>query len=193
MIKKINNVNHKRSQLNRRPCLAFLTADGFQDTELFVTYDICKQGGLNCFLVSVDNLKYINSSAGITVKVDSQISLLSLTDFDGIIVPSGSVGVKNLLLYNEVTQLIKAFDKQQLLVASICAGPVILAKANVLKQKRFTCFPSKSVINYCQTHGGKYVADKKVIKDGNIITSQSPLTAKDFGEAIVKYFDLQKK
>lgn len=170
-----------------RSTIIFLAANGFQDQELFVPFAICRQKKISCLIVSVDKSEFIKSQSGIVIKQNMHISERNLVNFQGVVIPGGAAGVRNLLQNKQVIKLVTQFYKSNKLVAAICAGPLVLAKADVIKNHKFTCFPNKLVISSCQAAGGHYCTTKSVYSSQNLITSTGPTTATDFGNAIVKY------
>ena len=68
------------------------------------------------------------------------------------------------------------------LVSAICASPIVLGEAEVIKGK-YTCYPS------CESSikGGEYVEKDIVVCDGNVITSKGPATTVFFALELVKY------
>ena len=83
-------------------------------------------------------------------------------------------------------KLCKEFNERDKLVAAICAAPGVLAKADLLRGLKATCFPNGELIKLLKEHGANYV-NKRVVRDRNIITSVGPETAKDFATAICEY------
>ncbi len=74
------------------------------------------------------------------------------------------------------------------LVAAICAGPIVLAKAGVIKGKQVTSYPGFEN----ELKDGIYV-EKPVVRDKNIITSRGPALAVDFAIEIIKYLAGEEK
>ena len=70
-------------------------------------------------------------------------------------------------------------QSQEKYIASICAAPTILLKADILKDRSMTCHP------YVKSQFDAYL-DKKVVVDGKVITSQSPGTAMEFALKLVE-------
>lgn len=167
----------------KKPTLAFLIADGFEDIELFSAIDICKRGGINCILYSVDNLEEATSAYGIKILIDNPFNELKLNLVDGIVIPGGPA-VKKINNYFDVHAVIQDFHKHNKLLAAICAGPSVLEQSGILKNVEVTCYPT--VKKSLKT--AKVVSSKKVVTSKNIITADGPSTAIEFGLAIVKYF-----
>jgi len=112
--------------------------------------------------------------------------------YDAIIIIGGSgvyarvVGEVKDPGLDMLIKLCKEFNKRSKLVAAICAAPGVLARADILKGLKATCYPSGELIKLLKEHGASYI-DKRVVRDKNIITSVGPETAKDFAEAICEY------
>ena len=82
--------------------------------------------------------------------------------------------------------VLKAFSKTNergKLVAAICAGPVLLAKAGVLKGRKATCYPG---MENEISEGGAAPSKGNVVTDGNVITSRGPGTSAEFALAVLR-------
>lgn len=66
-------------------------------------------------------------------------------------------------------------------VAAICVGPIILAKAGVVEGKRVT---AAIYWNTLEKAGAIVVTSGNVVRDGLLITANSPGGAREFGETI---------
>jgi len=134
--------------------VAILLADGFEEVEAVTPADFL-------FRAVIDDLP---------------------ESLDGLILPGGMPGSKNLAESDNVLSLIKSYFSRGKLIAAICAAPaVVLEKAGILDSKMVTCFPgyeddfSNSVFKY-----------DRVVVDNNIITSRAPGTAAEFALKIIE-------
>lgn len=66
-------------------------------------------------------------------------------------------------------------------VCAMCAAPIVLEKANLLVDKKFTAYQGYDQ----KIKQGTYLNDKVVI-DGNIVTSRGPATAYGFAYKLVE-------
>lgn len=72
-------------------------------------------------------------------------------------------------------------DKRGKNIGAICAAPLALASAGILKHN-YTCYPSIEE----QIRKDGFDATKMVVEDGNVMTSRGPATAICFALQIVK-------
>jgi len=124
---------------------------------------------------------YITSARTVKVIPDTVIDTVKADDFDMIVLPGGQPGSDNLNADLRVKEQITSFSQKGKLIGAICAAPIVLAGAGVLKGKRATSFPS-----YKDRLGGAVYEEKSVVTDGTVLTSRGPGTALTFGLAIVE-------
>ncbi|NLI61237.1 MAG: DJ-1 family protein, partial [Clostridiales bacterium] len=77
---------------------------------------------------------------------------------------------------------VKRLNQNNKLVAAICAGPIVLEKAGVIKGKKITSYPGFQD----QLSSGIY-QEQDVVRDENIITAKGPSLAVYFAIEIVEY------
>ncbi len=160
--------------------LYLFLADGFEETEAIAPIDVLRRGGVSLKTVGIGG----DTPCGahdITVKADT--TDVDFSDISGIILPGGMPGTLNLQKSELVNEAIKYCMDKGLLVAAICAAPMILGELGHLSGKKAVCFPGfeDSLIDAeIQTDG--------VVRDGNIITAMGAGKALEFGAAIVDYF-----
>lgn len=122
-------------------------------------------------------------SRNIVIKSEKSVNDVKDQTFDAVVLPGGLGGSKAMASNSTVGEIIrKQFDSGRLL-AAICAAPIALQEHTIGFGKCITSYPSfKEQLekNY------KYVTDQKVVKDGNLITSQGPGTAFDFALKIAQ-------
>ncbi len=117
-----------------------------------------------------ENLQPVRARAGLCITPDFHIS--SHPEIDVLIIPGGVVA--NELLKPEVLQWVSRCGSSSELVASVCTGAFILAKAGVVSSGRVTThwedqaelaelFPALEVIN-----GPRWVEQGKVITSAGI-------------------------
>lgn len=92
-----------------------------------------------------------------------------IKEYDGIVIPGGLPGATNLRDDARVIEIVQQFNLEHKLIAAICAGPIVLAKAGILKDKICTCSPGFET----QLTGANY-QEAIVQKDDHIITGKGP-------------------
>ena len=111
---------------------------------------------------------------------------------DALILPGGA-GSWVLRDTPEVIHLVKKMHEAGKLVAAICAAPIVLAKAGLVKDKNVTAYPAQDVYRELNEAGARIVKDENVVLDGNMLTANGPGAAMLFGYSIGEYLgeDLQ--
>lgn len=117
---------------------------------------------------------------GNKVKADLLLKDVKESDFDSIVFVGGG---GSLFYFNHkpALKLAKDFYNKGKLTCAICAAPVILANAEILKNKKATCYSSQK--EHLTRKQAIYTGNP-VEKDGNIITGNGPLAAQSFAEKI---------
>jgi 4-methyl-5(b-hydroxyethyl)-thiazole monophosphate biosynthesis len=155
-------------------------ADGFEEIEAVSIIDVLRRGGVEVVTAYLNN-QQVHGSNGITVLANNSIDDVRSDDFDMIVLPGGIPGAEYLKNDKRVLKLLQEFNQEGKNVAAICAAPMALDSAGVLKGE-YTCYPSYEEV----IMSGEYNPNKKVIKTGNILTSRGPGTAICFALEIVK-------
>lgn len=150
----------------------------FEDVEYYTPKTLLEINGANVTVAST------NSTAiglnGSTCNTDILISDAKAKDYDGIVIV-GDTGVINSLWNDtDLRNLLKDADKENKMIAAICAAPPILARAGLLKNKKATMFPWSDGIKELTNHDATYV-DQEVVVSGNIVTGRNPDASVAFG------------
>jgi len=157
-----------------------LLANGFEEIEAISIVDVLRRAGIAVTLAGIETMQAIGAHK-IYVKADRLLEGLSADDFDMIILPGGVVATEVLTLNSNVQQILKDFEAKNLLIGAICAAPLALDKAGVLKSG-YTCYPSYE--NRIKVGG--YTSEYSVVHTQNIITSRGAGTAICFALKVVK-------
>jgi 4-methyl-5(b-hydroxyethyl)-thiazole monophosphate biosynthesis len=157
-------------------------ANGFEDIEAITLIDVLRRGGIEVVTAGVGS-EVITSAHNVRVFSDTTIDKVSADEFDLVVLPGGLPGATNLAKSEEVKKLLKDMDEKGKYVGAICAAPIALKEAGVLKDK-YTAYPGWE--ENIRKEG--YIADKKVVEDKNVLTSKGPATAICFALEIVKKF-----
>lgn len=167
---------------------AILFAEGYEEVEALTVVDLLRRARIGCDIVSVGNTGEVTGSHGITVHADKKFSETAFNEYDGIILPGGMPGTKNLAANESVLELLRSFHSAGKLTAAICAAPTVLAKAGLLNGRNAVCYPGMET----QLTGAN-ACYAPVAVDGTVITSRGVGTAIAFALALVQYFEGTKR
>lgn len=167
--------------------LYLFLADGFEDTEAIVPLDCIRRAGIRILTVGL-NQNCAVSSRGVKVATDIGIEDVDLTECDGIILPGGMPGTKNLFASKEVCEIVDFCNQNRKMIASICAAPSIPGRLGLLAGKRAVCFPG-----FEDDLSGAVLSDRYVETDAHFITAKGAGCVFPFAKAIITYLaDAQK-
>ena len=158
---------------------AILLADGFEEVEALSVVDILRRAQIEIDTVSVKEGLEVTSAREITVMADKLF--VNMDRYDMIILPGGA-GAWKLREDAKVISLIQKYNKKGKMISAICAAPMVLGKAGIVKDKKITSYPGEEIQSYLK--GAKYV-EENVVVDGNLTTSRGPATAFDFAYTLV--------
>lgn len=163
--------------------LYLFLAEGFEEVEAIATLDVLRRAGVEVKTVGITGTP-VTGSHGVSVTPDlTSEEAVPAKSLEGIILPGGMPGTKNLEASERVRELLQfAFDRG-LLIAAICAAPSVLGHLGYLQGKQATCFPG-----FEPELIGATPTQQSVTEDGNIITGKGAGAAHLFGEAIAARF-----
>ena len=101
-----------------------------------------------------------------------------------IVLPGGLDGTDALCENDGVQEALRIFDIEELWIGAICAAPLALHKAGILKNRSFTCYPGIEKEMKRQDR-----SSDRVVVDGHIVTSQGPGTAIPFALKLIELVD----
>ena len=161
-----------------------ILAEGFEEIEALTVVDILRRAGVACDLCSLQG-ELVEGAHGIKVACDTYIDHENTVNYDAIILPGGMPGTINLKNSAHTLDLIREYYSSGKLIGAICAAPLVLAEAGLLKGRTITSYPSfKEELDNC------IYKEEKVIVDENIVTSRGPATALPFAFEILKELGL---
>ena len=147
---------------------AIIIASGFEEGEALTIADIIKRAHLQCDLVGFE--QEVKGGHEIIVRSDHILN-------ETLLGYGGAEAMKNnptLISY------LQQMNEKGKYVCAMCAAPIVLEKANLLVDKKFTAYQGYDQ----KIKQGTYLNDKVVI-DGNIVTSRGPATAYAFAYKLV--------
>lgn len=157
--------------------LCILT-NGFEEIEALGTIAILRRANINVDIYSLHS-NFATGRYDVTISNLCDLNLLNLDNYDLLFIPGGPQ-YKELEENQFFKDVILDFYYKNKRIAAICAGPTILGKLGLLKNKNYTCFNSMN-----EDFGGNYI-DRYVVKDNNLITGKSAAATIDFAFAIVE-------
>ncbi len=164
-----------------------LVNDKTEESELIGTVSLLRRAKIIVDLISVSSKIDITGSHGTRIIADKMFNK-DLTDYDALFIPGG-VGVMDLKDKKDVLSLINQYNNDQKLIMAICAAPSILGVLDILKGKKYTCYPGfeKYIMAGLHQNKGVVVAD-------NIITGKSVYFVTPFAlEAIERLLGLDAR
>lgn len=161
--------------------------NGFRDEELLQPKQILEKDGIEVKVASSD-LSKARGMLGVSVKPDMLLTDIKMQDFDAIVFIGGRGATEywDNVFAHKLAQEAISLNK---IVGAICIAPVTLAKAGILKGKKATVWPSEA--SQVQAGGANYTG-RAVEEDDNIITSNGPSAASEFGETLLRAIEYGK-
>ena len=157
--------------------VGIIVAPGFEEGETLTIADILRRANIQCDLFGLS--KEVTGGHEVTLCCNKVLSD-ELLDYDMVVLPGGYEGVENLKASSQVLSLLVQMNENEKYIAAMCAAPVVLEKANLLVNKKYTAYQGYDQ----KIKQGQYLEDKVVI-DGRLITSRGPATAYAFAYRLV--------
>ena len=155
-----------------------IIADGFEEVEALAPCDFWRRCGFTVDLAALTGDSAVGAH-NITVKCDTGVAKINVSDYDMVFLPGGMPGTTNLGNSEILCNLLKECAKKGKLIAALCAAPSVLGKLGLLKGKVYTCYPGFESEDF----GGIYkkipVAESH--GDYTVITAWGPGAAFRFG------------
>lgn len=157
-------------------------ADGSEELEAVTLINVLRRAGIQVTVASVESGLQITASRKTKLVADVKIGDCAGKSYDCIALPGGMPGAEHLRDSVQLIEMLKQQRKAGKLIAAICASPaIVLAHHHLLEGHKSTCYPAFQAALPDRT-----AASKRVVVDGNLITSQGPGTALEFALALVE-------
>ncbi len=168
--------------MKNKKVLLFL-AQGFEEYEASVFTDVIGwsriYGTAPVGLITTGLRNEIKCTWNFIVKPEIDFDKINVKDFDALAIPGGfeKAGFYEDAYDERFLNLIREFDKQGKVIASICVAALPIGKSGVLKNRNATTYDLLDGIRRNQLSDfGANVLNKRVVIDQNIITSTGPST-----------------
>lgn len=158
--------------------VAVILADGFEEIEALTVVDVLRRANITCHMVGFE--AQVTGSHAIQVQAD-RVFDGDLSDYDMIVLPGGMPGSAHLRDNEQLIAELQKCEQVGKKIAAICAAPIVLNRASLLKDKEFTCYDGVQE----QIADGHY-RKETVVVDGQLTTSRGPATALAFAYNLVE-------
>jgi protease I len=171
--------------------------DGFQPIEYGNTKKEIEKAGYHVLTVS-DKPGIARATDGTSVSVDSTLYDVTLDELAGFFLIGGSDALEHLD-HTRTQQLAQEANNADLPLGAICISVRILAKADVLVQRKANGWDGDNALDGIFQEHGVIREHKDVVVDKNMITAEGPHAATEFGKKIVELlkererFDMESK
>jgi protease I len=163
-------------------CIALFAEDQYQDLELWYPYYRLVEEGAKVSIIGSGTAQTYKGKYGYPVKVDASIKDVSSKDFDAVVIPGG-FAPDYMRREPKMVSFVKEMSEMGKVVAAICHGAWMLASAEIVKDRKLTCFAG---IKDDLIHAGAAYVDEECVVDGKLITSRKPEDLPAFCRAIIK-------
>jgi 4-methyl-5(b-hydroxyethyl)-thiazole monophosphate biosynthesis len=170
--------------MNKR-VLLFLS-QGFEEYEASVFTDVIGwsriYGSEPVDLITTGLRPEIKCTWNMIVKPEIEFGKVDYRDYDALAIPGG---FENSGFYQDAyderfLNLIREFDKEDKIIASICVAALPIGKSGVLKGRNATTYDLLDGLRRKQLSDfGAIIQNERIVVDKNIITSTGPSTGLD--------------
>ncbi len=122
---------------------------------------------------------------GGTYAIDTTFADVSADDFDGLVIPGGTVGADTLRGDDDAVAFVRSFFEQMKPVGAICHAPWLLVEADVLQGRTLTSYPT---LQTDIRNAGATWVDEEVVVDQGMVTSRNPDDLPAFCDKLVEEF-----
>ncbi|MGI8651067.1 MAG: type 1 glutamine amidotransferase domain-containing protein [Rubrobacter sp.] len=116
---------------------------------------------------------------------DKTFADVSSSDYDGLVVPGGTVGADTLRGDADAVSFIRSFFEQQKPVGAICHAPWTLIEAGVVEGRTLTSYPT---LQTDLSNAGATWVDEEVVTDAGLVTSRNPNDIPAFSAKLIEEF-----
>jgi protease I len=169
--------------------VAVLATDGFEESELTEPVKALREAGARVTIVSIKpgQIQGVRHDIDKTLKVpvDRAIRDVAADEFDAVHLPGGTVNADSMRMVPEVQTFLREMHDAGKPLTAICHAPWELVSAGLVRGRTLTSY--HSVQDDIRNAGGNWV-DRKVVADGNWVTSRQPDDLPAFNQAMIELF-----
>jgi protease I len=169
--------------------IAILATDGVEQVELTRPRDAVEQEGAQTEIISLSDGEFQAMNSDIepadTFTADKTVKQASAADYDGLILPGGTVNADRLRMDPDVVRFVQEIFRAGTPVGVICHGPWTLVEADLVRGRTLTSYPS---LRTDIRNAGGTVVDEEVVTDHGLVSSRNPRDLPAFCTKIVEEF-----
>ncbi|QNK90037.1 DJ-1/PfpI family protein [Sporosarcina sp. resist] len=167
---------------------AVLLYPQFSEYELTVALSILMQGKKQVITVGL-NKQPIKGESGLSCVAAATVDEINFEEIDSLLLP-GCMDIMSLYEEERIVDFIKQVVTKETVIASISSSPFLLAKAGVLRDKKYTVGIIKENMEKSGVFNLENYSEQIVVQDGNIITARGRGFVR-FGEYLGKALNLE--
>ncbi|MCO1339924.1 protease [Kocuria polaris] len=183
--------NTTGTTLDGRKVLIITTNYGTESDELTQPIETLRSAGAEVTVAAVENepvrTLLADKDPGPEVSVDTTLAVAEAADYDGLVVPGGTLNADQLRADSRAQELVNSFAQAGKPVAAICHGPWLLIDAGLASGKKLTSYSSLGID--LKNAGASWV-DEQVVLDTSggfpLITSRNPGDLEAFNDELIK-------
>lgn len=176
--------------LENRSIAILIAPRGTEEPEFVKPREAMEQAGARVTVIGLESgTAQTNNNdldPGGSYTVEKSFAEVSAADFDGLVIPGGSVGADKLRGSAEAVAFVRAFFEAGKPVGAICHAPWLLVEAGVLGGRTVTSF--RTVRTDIENAGGNWI-DEEVVVDEGLVTSRTPDDLPAFCAKLVEEFE----
>lgn len=167
------------NKYSERSAVFFIPEKNFHDQEFLITKSLLEKNGIKVFVAS-ENKNLSQGSFGYRVKPEMYLFNLHPQNFKALVLIGGE-GARSYWNHSQLIKIIKDFNKNGKIIAAICSAVGILASADLLKNKKATCFVKE--YEFVKS-SGSIVTNNLIELDDKILTAANPEATELFGKKL---------
>ncbi|MFC4426357.1 type 1 glutamine amidotransferase domain-containing protein [Deinococcus navajonensis] len=169
--------------------IAILAADGVEEIELTSPREAVEGAGATTHLISLKSGEIQSMKGDLEPQgrypVDKTAEEVNVNEYDGLLLPGGTVNPDKLRLSPDAMRMVRAFYDEGKPIGAICHGPWSLSETGIAQGLRMTSWPS---LRHELTLAGAEWVDEEVVTDQGVVTSRNPGDLPAFNRKIVEEF-----